>query len=125
VVDVNQWSKQKIGVLNLNPFRFKTPLVASLVGDPFAAGGLWHPDGAGFAGPRDVATTMIYIHVLNLGGGGVHSPVDRPGSWLAWMTPPPDEDRSSNVCPRFGFRCNSPIAASEFHFSQATRPQTQ
>ncbi len=52
---------------------------------------------------------MIYIHVLNLGGGGVHSPVDSPGSWLAWMTPPPDEDRSSNVFSRFGFAVTAPL----------------
>ncbi len=28
-------------------------------------------------GHRDVSTTMIYTHVLNRGGRGVHSPVDR------------------------------------------------
>jgi site-specific recombinase XerD len=28
-------------------------------------------------GHRDVKTTMIYTHVLNRGGRGVHSPVDR------------------------------------------------
>jgi hypothetical protein len=26
---------------------------------------------------RDVKTTMIYIHVLNRGGRGIHSPTDR------------------------------------------------
>jgi hypothetical protein len=30
-------------------------------------------------GHRDVSTTMIYPHVLNRGGKGVHSPVDRLG----------------------------------------------
>ncbi len=30
-------------------------------------------------GHRDVATTMIYTHVLNRGGRGVRSPIDRPG----------------------------------------------
>ncbi len=30
-------------------------------------------------GHRDVSTTMIYTHVLNRGGKGVHSPVDRLG----------------------------------------------
>jgi site-specific recombinase XerD len=28
-------------------------------------------------GQRDVATTMIYTHVLNTGGRGVRSPLDR------------------------------------------------
>ena len=28
-------------------------------------------------GHQDVRTTMIYTHVLNRGGGGVHSPLDR------------------------------------------------
>ena len=28
-------------------------------------------------GHRDVSTTMIYTHVLNRGGRGVYSPVDR------------------------------------------------
>lgn len=28
-------------------------------------------------GHRDVSTTMLYTHVLNLGGRGVHSPADR------------------------------------------------
>jgi site-specific recombinase XerD len=27
-------------------------------------------------GHADVATTMIYTHVLNVGGGGVRSPLD-------------------------------------------------
>jgi site-specific recombinase XerD len=30
-------------------------------------------------GHRDVATTMIYTHVLNRGGRGVRSPLDRMG----------------------------------------------
>ena len=30
-------------------------------------------------GQRDVSTTMIYTHVLNRGGKGVHSPADRLG----------------------------------------------
>ncbi|MBI3000430.1 MAG: tyrosine-type recombinase/integrase, partial [Deltaproteobacteria bacterium] len=30
-------------------------------------------------GHRDVSTTMIYAHVLNRGGRGVQSPVDRLG----------------------------------------------
>jgi len=30
-------------------------------------------------GHKDVSTTMIYTHVLNRGGKGVHSPVDRLG----------------------------------------------
>jgi integrase len=30
-------------------------------------------------GHRDVSTTMIYTHVLNRGGKGVHSPADRLG----------------------------------------------
>ncbi len=30
-------------------------------------------------GHRDVSTTMIYTHVLNLGGQGVYSPVDTLG----------------------------------------------
>ena len=29
-------------------------------------------------GHRDVSTTMIYLHVLNRGGLGVRSPLDRP-----------------------------------------------
>ena len=29
-------------------------------------------------GPNDVSTTMIYTHVLNRGGRGVQSPLDRP-----------------------------------------------
>ncbi len=29
-------------------------------------------------GHRDVATTMVYTHVLNRGGMGVRSPIDRP-----------------------------------------------
>ena len=36
-----------------------------------------HPDGAGAAGARGRATTMIYTHVLNRGGFGVRSPLDR------------------------------------------------
>jgi site-specific recombinase XerD len=30
-------------------------------------------------GHKDVGTTMIYTHVLNRGGKGVRSPLDRPG----------------------------------------------
>ena len=30
-------------------------------------------------GHKDVTTTMIYTHVLNRGGRGVVSPLDRPG----------------------------------------------
>jgi site-specific recombinase XerD len=30
-----------------------------------------------FLGHRDVKTTMIYTHVLNRGGKGVYSPMDR------------------------------------------------
>ena len=30
-------------------------------------------------GVNDVSTTMIYTHVLNRGGKGVHSPADRLG----------------------------------------------
>ena len=30
-------------------------------------------------GHRDVSTTMIYTHVLNQGGRGVRSPLDRAG----------------------------------------------
>ena len=30
-------------------------------------------------GHKDVSTTMIYTHVLNRGGRGVHSPADRLG----------------------------------------------
>jgi site-specific recombinase XerD len=30
-------------------------------------------------GHRDVATTMLYTHVLNRGAGGVRSPVDQAG----------------------------------------------
>jgi len=29
-------------------------------------------------GPKDVGTTMLYTHVLNRGGKGVQSPLDRP-----------------------------------------------
>jgi site-specific recombinase XerD len=30
-------------------------------------------------GHRDVSTTMIYTHVLNRGGKGVHTLADQPG----------------------------------------------
>ena len=33
-------------------------------------------------GHKDVSTTMIYTHVLNRGGKGVHSPADRLGFGL-------------------------------------------
>lgn len=35
-------------------------------------------------GHRDVATTMVYTHVLNRGGRGVRSPLDQPGSGGRW-----------------------------------------
>ncbi len=34
-------------------------------------------------GHKDVSTTMIYTHVLNKGGRGVKSPLDRAGQRLA------------------------------------------
>jgi integrase-like protein len=33
-------------------------------------------------GHKDVSTTMIYTHVLNRGGRGIHSPADRLGLGL-------------------------------------------
>jgi len=37
-------------------------------------------------GHKDVSTTMIYTHVLNKGGRGVRSPLDRDN----WNVPAPD-----------------------------------
>ncbi len=34
-------------------------------------------------GHKDVQTTMVYTHVLNRGGRGVHSPLDRLGKALS------------------------------------------
>jgi hypothetical protein len=34
-------------------------------------------------GHQDASTTMIYPHVLNRGGPGVHSPADRLGDLLS------------------------------------------
>jgi integrase len=40
-------------------------------------------------GHKDVSTTMIYTHVLNRGGRGIHSPADRLGFDLErhWSLP--------------------------------------
>ena len=35
-------------------------------------------------GHKDVSTTMIYTHVLNRGGRGIHSPADRLGLAPEW-----------------------------------------
>lgn len=43
-------------------------------------------------GHADVATTMIYTHVLRLGGGAVRSPLDAMGA-LNGLAPPPAADR--------------------------------
>jgi integron integrase len=48
-----------------------------LVCDPPAGRRLRHPHHPGVARPQDVSTTMIYTHVLNRGGRGVRSPIDR------------------------------------------------
>ncbi len=39
-------------------------------------------------GHQDVETTMIYTHVLNRGGRGVRSPLDRPGSGTSGSSEP-------------------------------------
>ena len=35
-------------------------------------------------GHKDVSTTMIYTHILNRGGRGIHSPADRLGLAPEW-----------------------------------------
>ena len=40
-------------------------------------------------GHRDVRTTMLYTHVLNRGGRGVYSPLDRPWMPRAGPSQPP------------------------------------
>ena len=53
------------------------PHVPALLRDAFAGSGLRHSDGEQLLGHADVSTTMIYTHVLNRGGLGVKSPMDR------------------------------------------------
>lgn len=38
-------------------------------------------------GHSDVSTTMVYTHVLKLGGGAVRSPVDQLMGWSPWSSP--------------------------------------
>ena len=50
-------------------------------------------------GHKDVSTTMIYTHVLNRGGHGVHSPADRLGLDLEGRVGGPYKaDHTCSVC---------------------------
>jgi integron integrase len=49
-------------------------------------------------GHRDVATTMIYTHVLNRGGRGIESPIDRLlASTHSGASPPPPASQQSSA----------------------------
>lgn len=53
------------------------PHAAAFLRDASAAAvRLRHPDGSGPPRTANVVTTMIYTHVLRVGGGGVRNPLD-------------------------------------------------
>ena len=78
---LNETSIQKAVGRRRAPRGYRQALLAAcaapLLRHPPAAGGLRHPHRAGTARPQRRETTMIYTHVLNRGGRGVLSPLDR------------------------------------------------
>lgn len=61
-------------------------------------------------GHADVSTTMIYTHVLHMGGYAVHSPLDRLPAVPAVGVPAPSPSRHSSP-PSTGLPAGRPVAA--------------